>query len=130
MVRGIVVAHGNLARELVNTARTVYGAFDGVDAVTNEGKSPDALTDEIERLLDGEPDDRYLIFVDFFGGSCCHTCLQIEQRRNDVRVVTGVNLPMLVAFLYKRGDVPFERLPDEVIERGRGSMRNICTEDI
>ncbi len=130
MVRGIVVAHGNLARELVNTARTVYGAFDGVDAVTNEGKSPDALTDEIERLLDGEPDDRYLIFVDFFGGSCCHTCLQIEQRRNDVRVVTGVNLPMLVAFLYKRGDVPFERLPDEVVERGRGSMRNICTEDI
>ncbi len=130
MVRAVVVAHGNLAHELVETARTVYGSFDGVEAVTNAGKSPDALAEEIEARLTGDAREPSLIFVDFFGGSCCHTCLQIEQRRGDVRVVTGVNLPMLVAFLYKRNEVPFDRLADEVIERGRGSMRIISTEDI
>ncbi len=131
MVRAIVVAHGNLATELLDTARAVYGTFDGCVGITNDGKSPGALVEEIEAIVDsGESDDGYVLFVDFFGGSCCHACLSLGLSRANVRLVTGVNLPMIVAFLYKRADVPFDELPGEVVARGQASVRELSAEDL
>jgi hypothetical protein len=37
---------------------------------------------------------------------------------------------MLLAFLYKRDEVPFERLPGELIARGKDSIRLILAEDM
>lgn len=131
MVRAVIVTHGDLARVLVETAETVFGSFDGVSAVSNTRKSPQALADAIRTELEkGGPDDRFIVFADFFGGSCCHACLGIEQERDDVRLVTGVNLPMLLAYLYKREEVPFEALPDELVQRGQRSIRVVGTETL
>jgi mannose/fructose-specific phosphotransferase system component IIA len=130
MVNAILVTHGDLAAELMRTARSVFGEYDGCQAVNNEGKTPQTLADEIDRLIAaGPPGARYIVFVDFFGGSCCHACLTVEQAREDVRIVAGVNLPMLLAFLYKREEVPFEQLPDELIARGRNSIRRVSADD-
>jgi len=130
MVRAIVVAHGNLAVELLDTARRVYGAFEGCVAVSNDEKSPVTLVEELEAIVDEEPDDDgCVLFVDFFGGSCCHACLRVGHQRSHVRVVTGVNLPMVVAFLYKRDEVPFDELPREVVARGHASVRTLNAEE-
>jgi mannose/fructose-specific phosphotransferase system component IIA len=47
-----------------------------------------------------------------------------------VRIVSGVNLPMLLAFLNKRNDVNFERLPSELASRGRDSIQSVDTEQL
>jgi len=128
MAHAIIVTHGNLAAELVRSARTVFGNVENCHPVTNADKSPTTLTAELEEIVAaGGADGRYIVFVDFFGGSCCHAGLSIEQDER-VRVVTGVNLPMLLAFLYKRDEVDFDQLPDELIKRGHDSIRLVSAE--
>ncbi|UCG53121.1 MAG: hypothetical protein JSW58_06100 [Candidatus Latescibacterota bacterium] len=123
MVVGIVVTHGNLGEELIETAKGVYGDFSGCIAVTNLGKSPKALLDEIGALIDAQKDSRHIVFVDFLGGSCGHVCMKLKVERGDIPVIAGVNLPMLLAFLNKRDVVPFDGLPGEIIGRGHHSIQ-------
>jgi mannose PTS system EIIA component len=126
MISAIVVTHGNLAREFISTAHRIYGSVSGVHAVSNEGKAPQALASELEAIIEsGGPDDSYILFVDFIGGSCGHATLAIERRHHNVRIVSGVNLPMLLAFLNKRTEINFERLPSELASRGRDSINAI-----
>lgn len=123
MVACIIVTHGRLAEELVETARRVFGDFEGCYAVTNEGKSPNVLYEEMKQLVDALHGEPCIVFVDFTGGSCCHACLRLRVDRKDVVVLSGVNLPMLLAFLNKRDSVPFDRLADEILDRGHSAIR-------
>lgn len=125
MIAGIIVTHGRLAEELIETAKIVYGDFSDCYALTNDGKSPHVLFEEISLLiksLEGQP---CVVLVDFVGGSCCHAGVRLKVEREGVPVITGVNLPMLLAFLNKRGAVPFEKLAAEIVDRGRNSIQDM-----
>jgi len=131
MVQGIIVTHGNLAEEFLETAKTIFGDFDGCYPVSNSRKSPQVLVQEIEEILDSINSDRpVLIFIDFWGGSCCHACLTVNQKRQNTRLITGVNLPMLLAFLNKRETVPIDALVDDLIVRGQNSVRVLDVESL
>jgi mannose PTS system EIIA component len=131
MVSAIVVTHGRLAQEFIATAQKIYGSFKGVYAVSNDDLSPQALASQMEAIIEsGGPDDAFVILVDFLGGSCGHATLSIERRRRNVRIVSGVNLPMLLAFLNKRADVSFERLPAELASRGRDSIHAVDADQL
>lgn len=123
MVAGIIVTHGRLGEELIETAKIIYGDFADCYALTNDGKSPHVVFEEVSllvRALEGQP---CIVFVDFLGGSCCHACVRLKVERADLPVISGVNLPMLLAFLNKRTAVPFDRLPGEIIDRGHNSIQ-------
>jgi PTS system mannose-specific IIA component len=131
MISAIVVTHGRLAQEFIATAQKIYGNVKGVYAVSNDDRTPQALSSEIDAIIEsGGPDDAFLILVDFLGGSCGHATLAVERRRRNVRIVSGVNLPMLLAFLNKRADVSFERLPAELAARGRDSIHAVDTDQL
>ncbi len=131
MISAIVVTHGKLAQEFIATAQKIYGNVKGVYAVSNDDTTPQALASHIDAIIEsGGPDDGFVILVDFLGGSCGHATLSVERRRRNVRVVSGVNLPMLLAFLNKRADVSFERLPAELASRGRDSIHAVDTDQL
>lgn len=131
MVYAVLVTHGNLANELIATAKGIFGDFSGCYAVSNANKSPDTLRKELDSIIEsGKEDDRFIVFVDFFGGSCCHACLAVEQRHEHAALITGINLPMLLAFLYKRDEVDFQNLPAELTSRGIGSIRVVQADDL
>ena len=133
MITGIIVTHGDLAEELLATAKSIYGEFSDIFPVSNAQMSPQALTEVLDSLvttaLSGSSDG-VLILTDFFGGSCSHACLSVGQKHERVRMVTGVNLPMLLAFLYRRNEVPFESLPGELVERGLKSIQELDSENL
>ena len=127
----ILCTHGGLAQALIDTARTVLGSVEGCHAVSNEQKSPRALREELEGIVAaGGSDTAFIVFVDFFGGSCCHTCIGLEQDHANVRLISGVNLPMLLAFLNKRAEVPFEHLPAEIVSRGHNSVKQVQMDEL
>jgi mannose PTS system EIIA component len=125
MVVGILVTHGNLAEELLQTARLVYGDFSGCYAISNTAKSTEDLTAELDSLVASVKGTPCIIFVDFIGGSCSHACLKHAHAHTsaDVRMLSGVNLPMLLAFLNKRDEVAFAQLPEAILERGHKSIQ-------
>ena len=131
MISAIVVTHGRLAQEFIATAQKIYGNVKGVYAVSNDDSTPQSLSADIDAIIEsGGPDDSFVIMVDFLGGSCGHATLSVERRRRNVRIVSGVNLPMLLAFLNKRADVSFERLPAELASRGRDSIHAVDNDQL
>lgn len=98
-VRGIVVAHGDVARALIEAAGRISGELDGLVAVSNN----ECGRDEIEqRIAEAAGTGPAVIFVDMPCGSCFFAAMHLTRDRPLLRVVTGVNLPMLLDFLHNR----------------------------
>ena len=121
-VQGIVLAHGAMAEGLVDAVRRISGLADGVLVpVSNTGKSPDALQEEISGLLEPGPT---LIFTDLPSGSCAVTAHICCREDGEEAVISGVNLPILLDFVFNR-DLPLEELVPRLIGKGRGSINGV-----
>lgn len=120
--RGVVVAHGEMARGMVTAVQRIAGVSDGVlFAVSNEGLAPEALRDAI---LDVVGDGPAVVFTDLGAGSCTLAARISCRDRARVAVVTGVNLPMLLEFVFHREDELEDLLP-RLEEKARGGIRVI-----
>jgi len=104
-LRGIVVAHGSIAVALIDAAEQITGARGFLTPVSNTGCDRGALEERIVTAVGPGP---AVVFVDMAAGSCLIAALRRLRERDDVRVVTGVNLAMLVDFLFHRTLPPAE----------------------
>jgi mannose/fructose-specific phosphotransferase system component IIA len=104
-LRGVVVCHGPLAGALVQAAEQISGLSDVLVPVSNIGCDRDALEDRIIAAVDEHP---AVVFVDLASGSCLIAVLKRLRTEQQVKVVTGVNLAMLVDFVFHRSLSPQE----------------------
>lgn len=104
-LRGVVVAHGSLASALVQEAERISGQTGVLRAVSNEAGGADEIQRRIADAIGGEPS---VVFVDMPCGSCFFAAMHLARQAGGVRVVTGVNLPMLLDFLNNRTLPPEE----------------------
>ncbi len=98
-ILGVVVGHGTVAEALVGAAEQISGVKDALVAVTNTGADRAALQ---QRVIDAVGANRAIVFVDLPSGSCLFAAMRGLPERENVRVVTGVNLVMLLDFLFHR----------------------------
>jgi mannose/fructose-specific phosphotransferase system component IIA len=112
-VRGVVVSHGGVAAALIAAAEEISGIRGALVAVSNSDLSRDALEQAVLKAVDGQP---AVIFVDLPSGSCLFAAMRQLPTHPELRVVTGVNLVMLLEFLFHR-----ERALDEVARRAAES---------
>ncbi|MGH7518752.1 MAG: hypothetical protein ACREOC_15000 [Gemmatimonadales bacterium] len=108
-LRGVVVCHGRLAAALVEAAEGITGVKGALAPVSNTDCDRGTLETRILEAVDGRPT---VVFVDLASGSCLIATLARLRGRPDVKVVTGVNLAMLVDFVFHR-----EQAPDVAAER-------------
>ena len=99
---GVVVCHGRLSEALVDAVEQISGLREALVAVSNNGCDRDSLERRVEEALGDAP---AVVFVDMATGSCMFAVLHRLRARADVKVVTGVNLAMLVDFVFHR-EVP------------------------
>ena len=104
-LRGVVVCHGTLAGALVQAAEQISGLGGALIPVSNTGCDRDALEDRVLAAVDGHP---AVVFVDLASGSCLVAVLKRLRGEQLVKVVTGVNLAMLVDFVFHRSLSPAE----------------------
>jgi mannose/fructose-specific phosphotransferase system component IIA len=104
-LRGVVVCHGALAGALVQAAEQISGLGDALVAVSNTGCDREALEDRVLAAVNGHP---AVVFVDLASGSCLVAVLKRLRSEQLVKVVTGVNLAMLVDFVFHRSLSPTE----------------------
>ena len=118
-LRGIIVAHGDMAQGLVTAVRHITGAEDGVLVpITNRECSPDELSARIAAALEGGP---AIVFTDLQTGSCGFAARRLTRDRSDIALIGGVNLPLLVDFVMNRSMDP-RALVDRLVEKGRASI--------
>ncbi len=91
----ILAAHGALAQALLATLETIAGPQPHVRAVSlAPGATPDDFARDLARAA--KPDRPVLVLCDLRFGTPHHAALRLAAQRQDVRVLTGVNLAMLL----------------------------------
>ena len=104
MVTTIVAAHGESAPALLKTAGMILGNFENVHPVTFlPGQGPEDLIEEYTRIVEASEAEETLLLVDLFGGSPYNAGAQFAATREDVDVVSGVNVPMLIEVISSAG---------------------------
>lgn len=116
---GVVVAHGDMAGGLVEAVRQIAGVSEAaLTPVPNQGLGRNGLCDAIRAAFQGQ---RHVIFTDLPSGSCHLAAMLVAREKDAVAVVTGVNLPMLLEFVFKRG-LPLSELVPQLTEKGRNGI--------
>ncbi len=120
LVRGVIVGHGDMPRGLVDAVRRIAGdAADALQAVTNDAKAPDVLRRDLDAAAGEGPT---IVFVDLQAGSCgtaaAYACRGSARRA----VICGVNLPMLLDFVFHR-ELSMDALVARLVESGRAAIR-------
>ena len=120
----LVVTHGNLAQELVSSARTIVAdevVLEALSIAWNDDPegAADNIRQGIERLDQGAG---VLVLTDMFGGTPTNLALaMLEPGR--VEIVTGANLPMLIKFANLDRDVDLTEAAVCVARQGRESVQ-------
>ena len=104
-LRGIVVGHGGVAQALVGAAEEISGVRGSLVAVSNSGLGREQLEQTVVEAVGDRP---AILFVDLPSGSCHFAAMRRLAQRSDLRVVTGVNLVMLLEFLFHLNESPAE----------------------
>lgn len=118
-LRGVVVCHGPLAGALIQAAEQISGISGALLPVSNTGCDREALEDRVIAAVNGQP---AVVFVDLASGSCLFAVLKRLRSEQLVKVVTGVNLAMLVDFVFHRSLSPAEAA-DRAVLAGEKSIR-------
>ncbi len=118
-LRGVVVCHGGLAKALVEAAESISGVTGVLRPVSNSGCDRDSLEARVAEAVDGRAS---VIFVDLASGSCLFAVLKRMRALAGVTVVTGVNLAMLVDFVFHVSLTP-EAAAERAIAAGTKAIR-------
>lgn len=117
-LRGVVVGHGGVGAALVAAAEEISGIRGVLVAVTNTGADREMLDDRVVAAVGDRP---AIVFVDMPSGSCLIAAMRKLSARPDIKVVTGVNLAMLLEFLFHRGE-PIAQAAHRAAETGAKSI--------
>ncbi|WP_439239772.1 MULTISPECIES: PTS mannose transporter subunit IIAB [unclassified Lonepinella] len=123
----IIATHGVAANQLLKTTEMLIGEQENVatidfvpgeNAETIMGKYQEKLANELAHC------DQVLFLVDTWGGSPFNAANRVANDQDNMNVVTGVNVPMLVETFMARDDNPsLEELTAIALETGRTGVR-------
>jgi len=129
---GVIVAScGKLPSVLVETVESVLGKQEAIEAVCMMPKQnkQDIISNIKSALAKLQHVDGVLILVGMYGESCCNFALSLISKDDlrpldltlsrPVRIVTGVNLPMLFKVCTYRNKFSLEELASLACEGGK-----------
>ena len=107
-LRGVIVSHAAVAQALVAAVTAITGIDGVLTPVSNEGCGTEALGQRLREAVGAGP---AVLFVDLPGGSCFMSSVRYAKQQGagaEIAVVTGVNLAMLLDFVFHRDISPAE----------------------
>ena len=120
----VIVAHGRLGECLMEAVQGIVGTQQGWVTVSNTDLGLSELRQSVGRAVDGLSSTHDVVLLsDMPGGSCHHACREIVGERPELRLLSGLNLMMLLEFFVKRDRHGLDELLGLVRERGRDSVR-------
>ena len=122
MIGLLVTGHANFGSGITSSVNLIAGeqeAYKYVDFLPTY--STEDLTGEITKALDELKDcEGVIIFTDLMGGTPFNVAAQLGHDKENIRIVAGTNLPMLVEIVMSRKFMDdLEGLVESVLETGK-----------
>jgi len=123
MIGLLIVTHCDLGKEFLNAAEFIVGRMEAVEVISitqtsNSEKIRKMIEDKISILNKGKG---VLILTDMFGGTPSNLSLSFLKDEM-VEVLTGVNLPMVIAIAQNRSRMGLSDLAEKAQEAGKMSI--------
>jgi mannose/fructose-specific phosphotransferase system component IIA len=115
-MRALLVTHGDLGEALLRSAHYIYAVQAPIRVLSNRDLDLAGLRAAIDQWLDEEPGPS-LVMVDVGGGSCGTAARAAAQGRNSVRLLAGVNLPMVLTYLSSHAQLGLDELVSKMLDR-------------
>ncbi|MDQ3132031.1 MAG: PTS sugar transporter subunit IIA [Acidobacteriota bacterium] len=122
-IGGVLVSHGQVANELLAAAETVVGNLSHIAAVSIGWHDDVELSKaEIQRAIKKVSSGTgVLLLTDMFGGTPTNISAMFIKE-NEVEIVTGVNLPMVIKLASQNSEKTLTEMAKDVEEQGRQSI--------
>lgn len=123
MIGIVVVTHGQLATELLNAAEMIVGDLSSFTAVSIgwHEETHDAREEIAQAIAHVQQGHGVLVMTDMFGGTPSKLAMTFLGQ-DDVEVITGVNLPMLITLAGRSEQASLLEVARETRERGRNAI--------
>jgi PTS system mannose-specific IIA component/PTS system mannose-specific IIB component len=104
MISVIIGTHGTFSEEILKSAEMIFGSQENVGSVTfKPGEGVENLVEKYNELMNKlDCSDGVLFMVDLFGGSPFNAASILAMKNENMEIVTGVNLPMILETLGSR----------------------------
>ncbi len=127
MVGCLVISHGTVAQAVVEASQRIAGVCEQVFTLSSDDVSPKQLHSNIIQLTESKSlHDGLIILVSLRGGSFWNAATRIAREYDNVKVISGLNLSMLLAFITKKDKLSFDELAKVMVAdsiRGITSFR-------
>lgn len=124
MKHAILLTHGPIGEAMIEAARGITGLDEGLHALSVTNKSAAEIAQRLKALVDA-PEERQegvIILASLKGGSCWNVAAAVAKDHAMIRVISGLNLSMVLSFLTKRDSLSLDQLSQQIVQDG---MRGI-----
>lgn len=127
MISVIIGTHGMFSEELLKSSEMIFGSQENVGSVTfKTGEGIDNLIGKYNTLINKlDCKDGVLFMVDLFGGSPFNAASMIAMKNDDMEIITGVNLPMVLEVLGSKDTSNLAELLKIAETAGKGAIKTL-----
>lgn len=123
MIGGIIVSHGKLAEELLNALTIILGEALNIESISigwydDVEDSKKKINMSLKRV---DQKNGVIVFTDMFGGTPSNLSFGF-LKENQVEIITGVNLPMLIKFVSLQRNNDLKDVARKVVEQGKKNI--------
>ncbi len=123
MIGGLIVSHGKLAEELLNALTIIIGEAVNIEAISigwydDVEESKKKISQSLKNI---DQKNGVVIFTDMFGGTASNLSFSF-LKDDQVEIITGVNLPMLIKFVSLQRSNNLKEVAKKVYEQGRKNI--------
>jgi len=126
MIGVILITHGALGKELLISAERILGTQEHVRVISVEpGDGLETIRERLSAIIkSGEFPKEIIMLVDIFGGTPSNASLSFAVNPG-VEILSGVNLPMLIALFTERENTSLSELTLKIEGLGKKGIISI-----
>jgi fructoselysine and glucoselysine-specific PTS system IIA component len=118
-----ILAHEDFAESLKITAEKITGLQPNIFAYTNKIDSLPVIIEKINKKLASIQSDKIFVFADLIGGSCWSLANMIAREHPEVKIIGGVNLPMVISLIINHEKLVIDQLTEKIIEDSKKGIK-------
>ena len=123
----LIATHGKMASGIRYTVELIVGKMEGIETIDAYVTPEDNVEEKFREYFRKHEQDRVIVFTDLMGGSVNQKLMEYSKREN-VTLITGTNLPVLMQVMLADDDVTDDEI-QEYIEDARSELQMVCLEE-
>lgn len=125
----IVMSHGKLAYEIMESAKMILGDINGYEIVSMMDEDGFEITSKkLQKSIDKLGTNDILILVDLYGGTPFNVANIYSQKGNNITLISGMNLAMILEY-FSSNTEKLDVLVNEIIKAGKDNISIPTLED-